>query len=83
MASTKVTRRGRPRETGTLRRKRKTLKRMEAKVAAMRREMNRVRMETADEVAAMEEMRMELDHQFDVMLLVSAVDSLSNIILQL
>ncbi|GKV03784.1 hypothetical protein SLEP1_g16030 [Rubroshorea leprosula] len=92
MASPELTHRGHRRKTGTLKRRlkfvlyakqNKTLKRMRAKVAGMRREMNRVRMETADNVAAMEEMRMELDYQFDVMLLVSVVDSLSSIILQL
>ncbi|GKV20908.1 hypothetical protein SLEP1_g30955 [Rubroshorea leprosula] len=74
-----------------LRCKLQTLKRMKAKAIAAKVEMNRMREETTQMVAAMEEIKLEIDplkasvhhHCDDMLLITGAVDNLSEIIFQL
>ncbi|GKV20904.1 hypothetical protein SLEP1_g30951 [Rubroshorea leprosula] len=80
--------------SGRLRRSRKlkrTLRRIKAKAAAAKAEITRVREETAGMVAAMEDLKLEIDllksalrqHSEDMLLISEAVDTVTQIILQL
>ncbi|GKV20900.1 hypothetical protein SLEP1_g30947 [Rubroshorea leprosula] len=88
MDGTRETRSGRLRRSRKLKR---TLRRMKAKAAAAKAEITRVREEAAGMVAAMEDLKLEIDllkaalhqHSEDTLLTSEAVDSVAQIILQL
>ncbi|GKV20901.1 hypothetical protein SLEP1_g30948 [Rubroshorea leprosula] len=88
MEGTRETRNGRLRRSSKLKR---TLKRTKAKAAAAKLEIIRVREETAGMVAAMGDLKLEIDllkpalrqHSEDTLLISEAVGSVAQIILQL
>ncbi|GKV20896.1 hypothetical protein SLEP1_g30943 [Rubroshorea leprosula] len=87
MEGTRGTRNGRLRRSSKLKR---TLRRMKAKAAAAKVEITRVREETAGMVAAMGDLKLEIDllkpalrqHSEDMILISEAVDSIAQTILQ-